>query len=146
MIYSENMSTIEYRTGKPDAEAFFRLFETTGWNEEYKASLDDIHTVLDHSWYIVSAHDNGKLVGTGRVISDGLLHAMVFDMIVDPENQGRGIGREILRMLVEQCRAHRIRDVQLFCAKGKVKFYEKNGFVKRDDDAPGMQLKSNFKF
>lgn len=135
------MDKIEYRIGKPDAAEFFKLFETTGWNEEYKADINDIDKVLDNSWYIVSAYEDGKLVGTGRMITDGILHAMIFDMIVEPGCQGRGIGAEILKMLVGKCKKQKIRDVQLFCAKGKARFYSKNGFVERPGDAPGMSLK-----
>ena len=135
------MDKIEYRIGKPDVEEFFELFETTGWNEEYKADIDDIDLILDNSWFIVSAYDSGKMVGTGRMITDGLLHAVIFDMIVDPVYQGTGIGAEILKMLVDKCKEQNIRDVQLFCAKGKIGFYKKHGFIERLGDAPGMQLK-----
>ncbi len=141
MNYLIKMRNIEYRTGKPDAAEFFELFETTGWNEEYKADVNDLDKVLENSWYIVSAYEGGRLVGTGRMITDGMLHAMIFDMIVYPEYQGKGIGAEILKMLVGKCKEYEIRDVQLFSAKGKAGFYEKNGFFRRADDAPGMQLK-----
>ena len=135
------MDKIEYRIGKPDSVEFFKLFETTGWNEEYKADIDDIDLILDNSWFIVSAYDNGKMVGTGRMITDGLLHAMIFDMIIMPEYQGKGIGAEVLKILVDKCNEQKIRDVQLFCAKGKIGFYKKHGFIERSGDAPGMQLK-----
>ena len=135
------MDHIEYRVGKPDVAEFYKLFETTGWNEEYKADRKDIEKVLDNSWYIVSAYSEGKMVGTGRMISDGMLHAMIFDMIVEPEYQGKGIGAAILKILVDKCNEDGIRDVQLFCAKGKVRFYTKNGFTMRPSDAPGMSLK-----
>lgn len=135
------MDKIEYRIGKPDVEEFFRLFETTGWNEEYKADIDNIDLILDNSWFIVSVYDNGEMVGTGRMITDGLLHAMIFDMIIMPEYQGKGIGAEVLKILVDKCNKQKIRDVQLFCAKGKIGFYKKRGFIERPGDAPGMQLR-----
>jgi GNAT superfamily N-acetyltransferase len=62
-------------------------------------------------------------------------------MIVHPEYQGRGIGTQILHLLVDWCERAGIRDIQLFCARGKLKFYEKNGFIPRPEDAPGMQYK-----
>lgn len=65
---------------------------------------------------------------------------MIYEMIIFPEYQGKGIGKEILNMLVEKCKTNNIRDIQLFCAKGKREFYEKYGFVARQEDAPGMQL------
>ena len=132
---------IEYSIRIPPKEAFFQLFQTTGWNEEYQLRLDQLYEALQHSWDAVSALDDGRLVGFGRVIADGVLHALIVDMIVLPSHQNRGIGRAILNRLVERCRASGIRDIQLFCARGKSGFYERCGFLARPEDAPGMECK-----
>jgi len=132
---------IEYRTVPPDKTEFFRLFETTGWNGEYRLNPEQVHEAVLASWHTVSAYDGARLVGFGRMICDGIVHALILDMIVLPEYRGRGIGTGILTRLVECCREVGIRDIQLFSAKGKAGFYEKNGFSRRSDDAPGMQIK-----
>jgi GNAT superfamily N-acetyltransferase len=132
---------IEYRTDIPDQGQFFALFGTTGWNSNYKATPQQLSDMLAHTWYKVSAYDGGQLVGFGRVVSDLVLHAMIYDMIVAPDYQGQGIGGEILARLVGKCQQVGIRDIQLFCARGKRHFYEKRGFVARPDDAPGMQYR-----
>jgi GNAT superfamily N-acetyltransferase len=64
---------------------------------------------------------------------------MIYDLIVIPECQGAGLGERLLARLVERCTTAGIRDIQLFCAKGKRPFYEKRGFVARPEYAPGMQ-------
>ena len=125
----------------PDKQEYFDLFETTGWNDSYQASPEELELANRNSWLTTSAYDNDKLVGFGRVLTDFVLHAMIFDMIVLPDYQGKGIGTMIIDELVKRCQDHGIRDVQLFCAKGKRRFYEKHGFEVRPDDAPGMQLK-----
>jgi GNAT superfamily N-acetyltransferase len=125
----------------PDKDEYFSLFTTTGWNKNYKVSPDDLEKANRNSWLVVSAYDENKLVGFGRVMTDFVMHAMIFDMIVLPDYQGRGIGTMILTRLVDRCLAQGIRDIQLFCARGKRAFYEKNGFEARMDDAPGMQFK-----
>ncbi|MHB8094172.1 MAG: GNAT family N-acetyltransferase [Candidatus Aminicenantales bacterium] len=131
---------IKYEEALPEIEAYFRLFLTTGWNDEYGFTLDDVAGALGRSWYAVSAYAGSRLVGFGRVLSDGVHHALIVDMIVDPEFQGRGIGSGILRKIIDRCRAERIRDVQLFAAKGRAGFYGRHGFAARPGDAPGMQL------
>ena len=135
---------LQYKTDMPDCKQYFMLFESTGWNEEYMLSKEELYATLEKSYYNVSVYDEGKLIGFGRVISDGILHAMIYEMIIYPEYQGKGIGKEILSMLVEKCKTNNIRDIQLFCAKGKRKFYEKYGFVARPDDGPGMELRNKF--
>jgi ribosomal protein S18 acetylase RimI-like enzyme len=124
----------------PDRDAFFALFETTGWNEEYGLDADHLNTALQHSWTSASAYDGDDLVGFGRVISDGILHALIVDLIVRPEYQRQGLGSTLLRELVARCREAGLKDIQLFCARGQAGFYEKFGFQIRPEDAPGMQL------
>jgi hypothetical protein len=50
------------------------------------------------------------------------------------------VGAELLRRIVERMVERGITDVQLFAAAGRRPFYERNGFVTRPDNAPGMQL------
>jgi GNAT superfamily N-acetyltransferase len=120
---------------------FYALFESTGWNTEYQLDEQRLYEAITHSWYMVSAYHDGVLVGFGRIISDGVLHALIIDVIVLPEYQLKGIGRAIMDRLVDYCRTWNIKDIQLFCAKGKTVFYEKLGFSRRPDDAPGMEIK-----
>ncbi len=132
---------LKYTTEIPDKDQFFALFETTGWNEEYQLSIDELYDALASSWFMVSAYDSGTLVGFGRIICDGIVHALILDLIVYPRYKYKGIGSAILKELVEKCKKHNIRDIQLFCAKGVIDFYLKHGFVERPGDAPGMELK-----
>jgi ribosomal protein S18 acetylase RimI-like enzyme len=133
--------TIRLSEQLPDKHEYFDLFITTGWNQQYQASPEEVEQANRNSWLTVSAYDDEKLVGFGRVVTDFVLHARIFDMIILPGYQGQGIGTMILEKLVKKCKDHGIRDIQLFCAKGKRGFYEKNGFEIRAEDAPGMQLR-----
>lgn len=131
---------LEYRESLPDPGEYFALFESTGWNQEYGLTTAELHAALGRSWFLLTAYGEGRLVGTGRVVSDGVLHALIVDVIVLPECQGRGVGTSIMARLIERCRAARIRDVQLFCARGKAPFYRRLGFVDRPAEAPGMDF------
>ncbi len=118
--------------------AFFALFESTGWNQEYQLTPAELAKAVRASWYFLAAYDGDTLVGAGRIVSDGVCHALILDVIVSPACRHRGIGTLIMRRLLDHCRRNRIRDVQLFCARGKADFYRKLGFVARPEDAPGM--------
>jgi GNAT superfamily N-acetyltransferase len=137
------MTTIDFVEQKPDPVDFLDLLETTGWNDVYKATVEDLRMALNHSWYTVTAYDAGQLVGFGRVVSDGVLYGVIYDMIVRPSHKGQGIGTEILNRLTAKCQAAGLRDIQLFSAKGKSAFYGHHGFVERPQDAPGMRYQVN---
>jgi ribosomal protein S18 acetylase RimI-like enzyme len=132
---------IQYIARLPKKNEFWKLFAETGWNMNYKLSKNELEQSLKSSWYAVSAYEKDKLVGFGRVISDGVNHAFIVDMIISQSHQGNGIGRMILNMLLDRCKEFNLRDIQLFAAKDKYGFYEKFGFEKRPEDAPGMQYK-----
>ncbi len=123
----------------PSIEQFWPLFLSTGWNDEYALTRQDLSSALCHSWYVLSAYADERLVGFGRAVSDGILHAMIYDLIVAREFQKRGIGSQLLEKLVEKCLLANIRDIQLFSARGKAGFYEKRGFIARPSDSPEME-------
>jgi GNAT superfamily N-acetyltransferase len=129
----------------PNKEEYYGLFNTTGWNSIYQASSEELELANKTSWLVISAYDGPKLVGFGRVVTDFVLHAMIYTMIILPDYQNRGIGTMILKRILSRCREKNIRDIQLFCAKGKRGFYEKNSFEARPIDAPGMQLRRDAK-
>lgn len=131
--------TIRYSDTAPAAADYHALFATTGWNTYYRATVDDLEKVLASSWRTVSAYEDSVLVGFGRLLCDGVMHAMIFDLIVHPDHQRKGIGSEILGRLVAECESEGIHDIQLFSAEGKAPFYERHGFSLRPDTAPGME-------
>lgn len=125
----------------PDPKEYWDLFQTTGWNLEYNFSMNDLAEAIQNSWYAISIYYSNVLIGFGRIIADGVHHALIVDLIIHPDYQGKGLGSELLDRLVNKCKDHNIRDIQLFAAKGKFEFYEKFGFEKRPSNAPGMQLR-----
>ncbi|MCZ8519401.1 GNAT family N-acetyltransferase [Paenibacillus sp. KR2-11] len=69
------------------------------WNRYLQLSKEELEKAAVQSWYAVHAYDNEKLIGTGRVISDGVIHACICGVMVHPSYQKQGIGAEIIRRL-----------------------------------------------
>ena len=138
---NEIQETIIFKETLPDIKEYWNLFQTTGWNQEYNFSIQDLANAIQNSWYSMSIYDSDKLIGFGRVIADGVHHALIVDLIIHPDYQSKGLGSRLLDKLVSKCKKNKIRDIQLFSAKDKYSFYEKFGFEKRPDNAPGMQLR-----
>jgi N-acetylglutamate synthase-like GNAT family acetyltransferase len=130
---------IRYENLLPEKEEFFALFETTGWNAKYGFTVNDLAKAINSSYFIVCAYNDAQLVGTGRIISDGVYQTLIGDMIVHPDFQHQGIGSEILAALIKKCQQDGMKQIQLTSAKGKMAFYKKFGFEERPADAAGMQ-------
>jgi len=73
------------------------------------------------------AWHEGELIGAGRAISDGIAYAAIFDVVLLPEYQGKGIGRQIMTFLAERSKAG---NIILHSVPGKEEFYRKLGFCR----------------
>jgi GNAT superfamily N-acetyltransferase len=56
-----------------------------------------------NSSYVVSAWDGERLVGAGRILSDGCFNAYFPDIAVHPGYRGRGIAGKIVSKLLAEC-------------------------------------------
>ena len=65
------------------------------------------------------------LIGAGRAITDGVCYAAIFDVVVLPEYQNRGIGKQITTYLISHSGAE---NVLLHSVQGKEEYYSKLGF------------------
>ena len=87
---------------------------------------EDLKLVFSNSMFKVFVYDDGQLVGVGRALADGRDASYLCDIAVRPSHQGMGLGKEIVRALVERSRGHR--KIILYAAPGKDTFYLKLGF------------------
>ncbi|KOO46365.1 acetyltransferase [Priestia koreensis] len=103
-----------------------KLYEDLGWNSLH-LTVAELEAMCKQSWYVVYAFDEGVLVGTGRVISDGVITGTICGVGVAPAYQKRGIGQKIMEKIVTYCEQHRVIP-QLFCDEKLESYYQKHGF------------------
>ena len=101
-------------------------------------------TGLKNSAYLVSAWDDKKPVGMARVISDGGYMTLIVDVMVVPEYQGQGIGKQLLEninsWLDSLGESGNCIMVNLMATTGNEGFYEKLGFEARPNDRMGAGM------
>lgn len=84
------------------------------------------------STFVALEHD--RVIGTASLfIEPKFLHnggrvGHIEDVAVHPDLQGRGIGGQIVRHLIEICREHGCYKVILDCAETLIPYYERLGF------------------
>ncbi|MDF1791115.1 MAG: GNAT family N-acetyltransferase [Thalassobaculaceae bacterium] len=83
-------------------------------------------TVFSNSMYRVFVRDEGKLVGAGRALADGVDCAYLGDIVILPSHQGQGLGGQIITRLLESVKGYR--KVLLYAVPGKEPLYRKYGF------------------
>jgi GNAT superfamily N-acetyltransferase len=83
---------------------------------------------------LVTARDDGRLIGLANAISDGYLMVYYPHMLVMPQYQGQGVGHKIMAKMQEKYRDFHM---QMLTADGKaIYFYEKVGFEKAGKTQP----------
>lgn len=123
------------------AEQFNALRVSAGW----KAIHPDLaQKGLDNTTYIITACDNDLPAGMARVITDYGYTVIIADVVVLPEYQRKGIGREIMTRIMayidQSIAPDQAKLINLMSAKGKESFYKKFGFEERPNDTPGSGM------
>lgn len=98
---------------------------------EMKRSVDCKQIVSDafnSSFAVVTAWSDSRLIGFGRMISDCKMYSSIFDVVIDPDFQKRGIGQEIMKKLIDKTPP--VSFIILTATTGKEPFYAKLGFRK----------------
>lgn len=119
-------SDIELRDDKDlPREKVLALYRANEWSSAEKPDALMNHIHESHS--VVTAWEQGELVGLGNVMSDGQLVAYYSHLLVMPERHGQGVGTLIAKRLMD-----RYRDFhqQVLLADGRsTEFYRRLGFA-----------------
>ena len=116
-----------------DPQLLLALFEQADWARG--RSLKDTQRMLAETDVTISAWDGTKLVAFGRVLTDYVYRASIWDVIVDVSYQDQDIGKG----LVQRILAHSsLAQVELFwlCTRRHQGFYASLGFS--DKEQTGM--------
>jgi GNAT superfamily N-acetyltransferase len=96
---------IIYNDRKKDlpSEQLHRLFMSVGWSDGSETSdmIKNYNIPFINSTLVISAWENERLIGIVRVLSDKMFRSIIYDLIVLPEFQNKGIGTELVKRCIE---------------------------------------------
>lgn len=122
-------------------DEYIDIITTIGWKCPSKRLLE---LSLKNSM-TVKYKEGDEVVGMARLVTDNGYIALVADVIVKPEFQGKGIGRMMIENLLSRAKESledgEVMMVQLLAADGKMEFYKKFGFKdKKEVVEAGMYM------
>lgn len=107
------------------AAALADLRQSVGWNR-MEGDLSDPH--LQNMFHLCCFVGN-RLVGYAAVVSNGVTDAYIQDVMVHPDYQRQGIGRELMQRTLNRLRADGIYMVSVIYGDAKLsRYYETFGF------------------
>ena len=104
-------------------EAYWGRFRTRG----------DFSAQLATAWRVVGVYEmaTGRMIGFARAVSDGVAFAYLADVYVLPEARGEGLGKELVRTMIDRGPGARFRwALHTADAHG---LYSQFGFAPPDD-------------
>jgi ribosomal protein S18 acetylase RimI-like enzyme len=116
-----------------DPQHLLALFNQADWARG--RTLEDIQRMLAETDVTISAWDDTQLVGFGRVLTDYVYRASIWDVIVDVSYQDQDIGKGLVQRILTHSS---LAKVELFwlCTRRYQGFYASLGFS--DKEQTGM--------
>jgi N-acetylglutamate synthase-like GNAT family acetyltransferase len=107
-----------------EPEQIEKLRVAVGWNPLH----GKYQTALENSFAHYSILEQQELIAFARVISDGVIYALIVDVMVYPAFQTRGLGSKMLEFVIEDIKLAGIKGVNVIFDAKLEKFYESLGF------------------
>jgi GNAT superfamily N-acetyltransferase len=83
-----------------DVDALVHFLTTEAYWGRWRRR-DDIVEQLSSSWRLIGVYRDGEMVGFARAVSDGVAFGYLADVYVETAHRGHGIGRALVKELVE---------------------------------------------
>jgi predicted GNAT family N-acyltransferase len=106
-----------------------QLYQKEWWTKG--RTLPDVKIMLRNTDIIVGVGEerSGRLIAFARVLTDKVYKALILDVIVDAKYRARGLGREIMQMILDHPELRAVKHFELYCLPDLIPFYKKWGFT-----------------
>lgn len=115
------------------------LCDAVGWS---RRPIRKVKKAIAHSFIVVSMWEvrgtRRRLIGFSRATSDHAFNATVWDVVVHPDFQSKGLGKALMKYLIKKLRSHDISNITLFADPHVVDFYRGLGFMSDPEGIKGM--------
>ncbi|RMD72395.1 MAG: GNAT family N-acetyltransferase [Cyanobacteria bacterium J149] len=133
-------SKIFFSTNQPiDLYELEELCDSVGWA---RRPLRKVKKALEHSYLVASAWEvrgaKTSLIGFARATSDHAFNATIWDVVIHPRFQSKGLGKAFMKYIIKKLRKDDISNVTLFADAHVVEFYQRLGFIPDPEGIRGM--------
>ena len=108
------------------------LFLSVEWSSGHYP--EKLVIAMKNSGSVFTAWSDEKLIGLINTLDDGIMTAYVHYLLINPEYQGKGVGKELVRLVSEKYKDY-LRIVLIAYDK-EVDFYKRCGFIEGKEKTP----------
>ena len=104
------------------------LYQREWWTKE--RTLEQTRSCISGSQVTIGVLDSsGNVIGFTRVLTDFTFKAMIFDVIVEEQSRGSGIGERLIDLVKVHKKLRGVMHFELYALPELVPFYKKHGFT-----------------
>lgn len=108
------------------------LYSDEWWSTDRER--EDVERMLRETDEVIAfAEPDGHLVAFARAITDYVYRAMIYDVIVDEDLRGKGVGDQLMETLIQHPELSDVEHLDLQCLDEMQGFYERHGFETQKD-------------
>jgi ribosomal protein S18 acetylase RimI-like enzyme len=146
--YSSTYGVSDYRQGTRilfsterdiDLYELEELCDAVGWS---RRPMRKVKKAIQYSFLVVSMWQvrgtQRRLVGFARATSDHAFNATLWDVVVHPDCQGKGLGKAMMKYIIKKLRSEDISNITLFADPHVLDFYRGMGFIADPEGIRGM--------
>jgi ribosomal protein S18 acetylase RimI-like enzyme len=115
------------------------LCDAVGWS---RRPMRKVKKALEHSFLVASMWEvrgtQRRLIGFARATSDHAFNATIWDVVVHPIFQGKGLGKSLMKYMIKKLRSEDISNITLFADPQVLDFYRGLGFMSDPEGIKGM--------
>lgn len=116
-----------------------QLCDSVGW---VRRPIKKVKTAIKNSFlvgYIFYYVNKRKMmIGFARATSDSSFNATIWDVVIHPNFQKKGLGKVLMNQIIKNLRSHDISTITLFADPQVINFYKNLGFMTDPDGVKGM--------
>lgn len=120
------------------------LYQDLGWWTESRYQRASIPKLITGSFCFFAAFHGDRLVGIGRVLSDGVSDAYLHEIGVHSNYRRRGIGKELVWRLTAYCMEKDLEWIGLIATPENEEWYRKCGYERLTGYHPMLYPNAHF--
>ena len=125
---TSDYSHIQFCEGhsKVDIYQLIKLFNSAAiWAKNRK--IEELEIAIANSSPVVTVWDSKQMIGFGRATSDSIYRGTIWDIVINQNYQGGGLGRKLVQTILSHPQMSHVERVYLMTTY-KQKFYQRIGF------------------
>ena len=105
-----------------------RLFQQEWWTKK-RTYGETLECISNSQICIGIVNDEENLIGFARGLTDYVIKAIIFDVIISSKYRNMGLGDKLIRQIKEHSDLLRVKHFELYCLPEMFAFYNRYGFT-----------------